>query len=680
MFRALNQGVLFDHQGEKLLAQAWGAHGVRIRATRNTQFADEDWALLPCGHEFDELLIQEDGVTARNGNLRLSISAHGKLKIENRRAEAVVVEKYRTMRRGQDIGDPEAFDQFLPVNQEARMYRAQGRGYRIAARFEAFDGERIYGMGQYQQSQLNLKGCVAELAQYNTQVSVPFMVSSRGYGLLWNNPGIGRVVFGENETLWDMELTQQIDYWVTVGDTPAEILENYTGVTGRAPMMPEYGMGFWQCKLRYRTQEELLSVARQYHRRGIPLDVIVIDFFHWTNQGDWKFDPAFWPDPAGMARELGELGVRAMVSVWPTVDSRSENMGQMRSRNLLVQSDRGIPIAMNVLGQLSFADFTNPQTRAFVWEKCRQNYMNQGISLFWLDVAEPEYSNPDFDIYRYCLGPAQECANIYPMLYAKCFADGLRAEGEVPLMLIRSAWAGSQRYGALAWSGDIPSTFTYLRYQIAAGLNMGMAGIPWWNSDIGGFNGGDVRDPAFIELLIRWFEFAAFCPVMRLHGNRNPQIPSESQTLGGGLCGSGADNEVWSYGAQAEAIFVSYIRAREAMKPYTARIMREASETGAPVMRPLFFNFPGDPLAWRQEDSFLFGGDLLVAPVYKAKADSREVYLPAGARWQNLFTGEVWDGGQTLLVRAPLSQIPLFARAESDVIPMLAELKHQKGV
>jgi len=676
----MNKGVLFEYQGEKLLAQAWGRNAVRIRATRNAQFTSDDWALLPFEREFDELVIQEDGATARNGELTLSISKLGKLKILNRSGETVLTEKYRTMRREHDLSDPETFDQFSPVNQEARMYRAQGRAFSIVTRFEACDGERIYGMGQYQQPQLNLKGCVLELAQYNTQASVPFMVSSRGYGLLWNNPGIGRAIFGCNETQWEMQATQQLDYWVTVADSPADILRYYTEVTGRTPMMPEYGMGFWQCKLRYSSQEELLSVARQYHRRGIPLDVIVIDFFHWTNQGEWKFDPEYWPDPAGMVRELRGMGVRAMVSIWPTVDSRSENMQEMRDKNLLVQSDRGIPHMMNAFGQLSFVDFTNPQARAFLWDTCKKNYNNHGISLFWLDVAEPEYTHPDFDIYRYSLGPAQECANIYPMLYAKCFADGLRAEGDVPLLLIRCAWAGIQRYGALAWSGDVPSTFTYLRYQISAGLNMGMAGIPWWTCDIGGFNGGDIHDPAFVELLIRWFEYGAFCPVMRLHGNRNPQIPPVSQTLGGGLCGSGADNEVWSYGEKAENIFVAYIKTRESMKPYTARIMREASETGAPVIRPLFFNFPNDPLAWQQEDSYLFGGDLLVAPVYKAQADSRKVYLPAGTAWVNIFTDETLSGGQTVLVEAPLHQIPLFARAESDIIPMLSGLRHIEGV
>ena len=675
MFKSMNQGVLFEYQGEKLLAQAWGENAVRIRATRNVQFTDEEWALLPFEREFNEIVINTDGVKARNGNLLLTISKLGKLKIANQHGRNVVCEKYRTLRREYDTSDPETFDQLSPVNQDARIYHAKGRGYHIITRFEANDEERIYGMGQYQQNQLNLKGGVLELAQYNTQTSVPFMVSSCGYGMLWNNPGIGKVIFGSNETQWDMESIQQIDYWVTVADTPAEILQQYTEVTGRVPMMPDYGMGFWQCKLRYRTQDELLSVARQYHERGIPLDVIVIDFFHWTNQGNWEFDPQYWPDPAAMVCELQELGVRAMVSIWPTVDDRSKNAGTLRDKNLLVQSDRGIPYTMSMFGQINFVDFTNPEAREYLWKICKENYFKNGISLFWLDVAEPEFNYPDFDIYRFSLGPAQECANIYPMTYAQCFADGLRADSEVPLLLIRSAWAGIQRYGGLVWSGDIPSTFTYLRYQISAGLNMGMAGIPWWTSDIGGFNGGNIHDPAFVELLIRWFEYATFCPVMRLHGNRNPYIPPVSETVGGGLCGSGADNEVWSYGEEAETIFISYIIARENMKPYTARIMQEASETGIPVIRPLFLMFPNDPLAWQQEDCYLYGPDLLVAPVYQSQARSREVYLPAGTQWVNVFSGEVANGGQTLIVDAPLHQIPLFVRQNSDIVSMLSSLQ-----
>ena len=185
-----------------------------------------------------------------------------------------------------------------------------GRELNLNVKFESNDGERLYGMGQYQQPYLDLKGCVLELAQRNSQISVPFLVSSLGYGMLWNNPAVGQAAFGKNYTEWTARSTRQMDYWLTVADAPRGILENYTAVTGRAPMFPEDRMGLWQCKLRYRTQEEVLSVARQYQKEGIQIDQIVIDFFHWTVQGDWKFDTTYWPDPKAMVEELHAMGIK----------------------------------------------------------------------------------------------------------------------------------------------------------------------------------------------------------------------------------------------------------------------------------------------------------------------------------------------------------------------------------
>ena len=180
--------------------------------------------------------------------------------------------------------------------------------------------------------------------------SVPFMLSSLGYGFLWNNPAVGRVNFGKNITTWEAFSSKKLDYWITAGDTPAEIEEAYANATGKVPMMPEYAMGFWQCKLRYQTQEELLEVAREYKRRNLPISVIVVDFFHWPMQGEWKFDPTYWPDPDAMIKELKDMGIELMVSIWPTVDYRSENFNEMKSKGLLIRVDSGYPISMDFQG------------------------------------------------------------------------------------------------------------------------------------------------------------------------------------------------------------------------------------------------------------------------------------------------------------------------------------------
>jgi alpha-D-xyloside xylohydrolase len=299
-----------------------------------------------------------------------------------------------------------------------------------------------------------------------------------------------------------------------------------------------------------------------------------------------------------------------------------------------------------------------------VWEKAKENYYRKGIKIFWLDEAEPEYSIYDFDNYRYHLGPNLEIGNIFPLMYAKGFFEGMKEQGQENIInLIRCAWAVSQRYGALVWSSDIASSFESLRNQLAAGLNMAMAGIPWWTTDIGGFHGGVISDPRFHELFIRWFEFGAFCPVMRLHGDREPhKKPLEG---GVGVPVSGADNEVWSYSEEVYEICKEYLFLRERLKPYITEQMKAAHEKGTPVIRPLFYDFPHDPQSWEIEDQFMFGPDYLVAPILYEGQKEREIYLPVGAKWNNAKTGETFEGGCIIVVKAPLEEIPVFSRDEA---------------
>ena len=479
---------------------------------------------------------------------------------------------------------------------------------------------------------------------------------------MWNNPAVGRAIFGKNITSFEAVATDILDYWVTAGDTPAQMEEQYAAVAGTVPMMPDFAMGFWQCKLRYQTQEELLSIAREYKKRGLPISVIVVDFFHWPLQGDWKFDPTYWPDPDAMIAQLKEMGIELMVSIWPTVDKRNPRYREMLEKGLLIRTDRGVRVAMEFQGSTVHYDATNPAARDYVWGIAKENYYDKGVRIFWLDEAEPEYTAYDFDNYRYYLGPNTKVGNSYPLFYAKTFFDGMQAQGQENIInLLRCAWAGSQKYGALVWSGDIHSSFESFRNQFAAGLNMGIAGIPWWTTDIGGFVGADAHDPAFHELLVRWFEWGLFCPVMRLHGVRDPRVQVQTKS-GEARLNSGADNEIWSYGPECEAIFTRLIAMRETMRPYTRELMRQAHETGAPVIRTLFFEFPDDPAAWDRKDEYLYGPDVLVAPVAEAGARQREVYLPAGASWTDLADGTSYPGGQTLLVEAPLHRIPAFLR------------------
>ncbi len=664
--------------------EPWGRNSIRVRMTAQPGMDGNDWALTEQVEEVDPEVVFETvdvtdpwyqgeewakyhqtGTQARmvNGKITVKVSHEGWLSFYNQKGELLTEEYWRNRNRINRYCVPLWVDgrELKPVQ--------GGTDFELTARFEAFDDEMIFGMGQYQEKHMNKKGAVLELAHRNSQASVPFYVSSRGYGFFWNNPAIGTAAFGTNKTEWYAKSTKKLDYFITAGDTPAEIEAQYTLATGRTPMMPEYGLGYWQCKLRYRTQEELLAVAREHKRRGLPMDAIVIDFFHWTMQGDFKFEPLDWTDPEGMVNELKSLGIETVVSVWPTVDERSENFGKMADMGYLVNADRGNQNHMTWMGNTVFYDATHPGAQKYVWERCKENYYQKGIRCFWLDEAEPEYGPYDFDNYRYYAGPALQCSNIYPVGYAKGFYEGLKTEGEKEILsLVRCAWAGSQKYGVLTWSGDIHSSFRSMREQLQAGLSMSMAGIPWWTSDIGGFLGGNIQDPGFQELLVRWFAWGAFCPVFRMHGERSPWHEREQEFRNGvRQLTSGQDNEVWSFGEDNYQILTKYLFVRERLRPYIRDCMREASLSGAPVMRPLFYDFPKDKACWIVEDSYMLGPDLLVSPVMESGAKEREVYLPAGSEWTDAYTKKVYEGGQRVTVPAPLDIIPVMIRDGRDL-------------
>ena len=666
----------------QLWIDPWGTDGVRVRMTMEPEMDPRDWALSEPVEDVTPVITCEEidytdpwykaeeyahhHCTAKvytfvNGKLTVKVGPEGWLSFYNQKGELLTEEYWRNRNR------IHRYSTSLRIPARELKPIPGTTDYALSARFEAFEDEMIFGMGQYQDKQLNKKGAILELCHRNSQASVPFYVSSRGYGFLWNNPAVGMCTFGTNRTEWTARSTKKLDYYITCGDTPADIERNYSAVTGRTPMMPEYGLGYWQCKLRYRTQDELMAVARKHKAMGLPLDAIVVDFFHWPRQGDWRFDPIDWPDPDAMVKELKDMGVETVVSVWPTVDERSENRGEMEEHGYLVRTDRGKD-TMTWMGGTVYFDATHPGAQQFIWDKCKQNYYAKGIRCFWLDEAEPEYDCYEFDNYRYHAGPALQVTNTYPVGYAKAFYDGLKAAGETEILsLTRCTWAGGQKYAALTWSGDIHSSFRAMREQLQAGLSMQMAGIPWWTSDIGGFMGGDGSDPAFRELLLRWFAWGCFSPVFRMHGERSPWYEREQEYRNNiRQITSGRDNEVWSFGEENTPILCKYLFLRERLRPYVRQIMREAHETGAPVMRPLFYEFPQDKAAWQVEDCYMFGPDMLVAPVMEPGVTQRRIYLPAGETWKDAYTGQVYEGGQTVTVPAPIDVIPVMLRGGKD--------------
>lgn len=653
VFTQKDNQLIWRSNGETLVISPWGENSLRVRSAMMHEAEDTRYSLLapvPCKAE---IIIDDEEASIQNGNIKAVVRHYNwgmksQISFSNQKGDLLL--------RECDGGGA--------LNTSPRFYKPiPGGDHQLTVSFEGFHEERLYGMGQYQQDHWDIKHCSFELAHRNSQASVPFVLSSRGYGFLWHNPAIGRATFARNKTEWYAASTKQMDYWITAGDTPAQIEEAYAKATGTVPMMPEYGMGFWQCKLRYWNQEQLLSVAREYKRRNIPLNLIVCDFFHWPKMGDYRFDPEFFPDPKAMADELKQMGVELMVSVWPQIDQKSENFEEMKQLGLLVKPEFGVNVCMQFGGDSVFFDATNPEARSYVWGKCQNNYYKHGIRVFWLDEAEPEYGTYDFENYRYYSGSNMQIGNVYPQLYSRAFYEGMEKEGQTNIInLVRCAWSGSQRYGALVWSGDIHSDFPTLKRQICAGLHMGLCGIPWWTTDIGGFGGGNPKDEGFRELLIRWFQWGAFCPVMRLHGDRQPTTPLTGKD-GRPALFTGGDNEVWSFGEEAYGILVKFLRLREAMRDYIRNVMLEAHEKGTPVMRAMFYEFPEDLKCWDLSDQYMFGSDVLAAPITEKGAISRPVYLPEGFVWTELGSGKEYKGGQTIQADAPIHIMPAFLKS-----------------
>ena len=319
-----------------------------------------------------------------------------------------------------------------------------------------------------------------------------------------------------------------------------------------------------------------------------------------------------------------------MVSVWPSVSPLSENHQEMRDAGHFVGAQQGLP-AHHLFPDkgfsrqsmaVSFYDATSPEARDYVWSQVKSHYYDLGVRIWWLDGCEPEMYPEQFANLSFAAGNGREVANLYPREHVRGFYEHMRAEGETEIIsLVRSAWAGSQRYGAALWSGDIDTTFEALAAQVAGGLSVAMSGIPWWTTDIGGFHGGDPSSPDYRELVVRWFQYAVFCPILRMHGHREPRGHFNAGHSGG-------PNELWSFGDEAYGILVEQLALRGRLHDYLMGLMHEAASTGLPPMRPLFVDFPEDPEAWHVEDQFLLGPDLLVAPVLTLGARKRRG-LPA---------------------------------------------------
>lgn len=524
------------------------------------------------------------------------------------------------------------------------------------------DTGHIWGLGQQQQAINGYEGQKIPLLHLNTSITVPFITSAAGFSLLWNSSAKGEADFTEKGCLKLSSCGKQdVDYLVFLS-SPMESVQQFWKLTGPGQMLPKWAFGFWQSKMRYTSQEELTRVAETYREKKYPMDIIVVDFYHWTQMGDFTFDSENWPEPEKMMQDLKDLHVKCMVSVWPHISTRSFNYEEMKEKGYFIKNQTGESEVFPMFNKddNGLYDPFSQEAREFVFQKAK-GYYESGARIWWLDGCEPEVDleAEDGTPFMSCEGPLKNRVLAFPLMHAKTFYDGQRAldPDKRVISFARSTFAGAQRYGVCVWSGDVGYDFKALRSQIAAGLSAAVSGLPFWTTDIGGFTGGNPEDEAYRELYIRWFQYGAFCSLFRVHGSRGAK--SEDDLLYGISRG---ENELWSFGKQAEKILVRYDRLRYMLLPYIYTQAQRTTSQGIPMMQPLFLRHSQEEKTWDIKDQYYFGEALMVCPVVEENARGREVYFPGEGKWYDFWTGKTYMGGECVWVEAALDTIPVFVK------------------
>lgn len=479
-------------------------------------------------------------------------------------------------------------------------------------------------------------------------------------------------------SLWS-ESADQIDYYFVKGDNADDVIKGYRTLTGKAPIVPKWALGFWQSRERYKTQQELVDVVKEYRRRNIPLDNIVLDWQYWEDPewGSHEFDSSRFPDPVGMIDLLhNSLHTHLMISVWPKFNEGTDHYKEMDARGFLFKNNIKMKRKdwVGIGYENTFYDPFNPEAGKLFWKQIDEHLNNIGVDAWWLDATEPDmHSNLSIEARKEnmsptAMGSGEKYFNAYSLLNARSVYEGQRVSSpdKRVFILTRSAYAGQQRYGATTWSGDVVSRWSDFADQIASGVNFSLSGIPYWTMDIGGFsverryyNRTGETEKEWRELNTRWFQFGAFCPIFRSHG----QFPFR---------------EIYNIapeGTKEYESMVYYTKLRYRLMPYIYSLAGAAWHNDYTLMRGLVMDFGEDPGVLNIADQYMFGPSIMVAPVHTYQATSRQVYLPAGTGWYDFYTGKRYEGGQTITADAPLERMPLFVK-EGSVIPTGPEIQY----
>ncbi|MGO9228592.1 MAG: TIM-barrel domain-containing protein [Bryobacteraceae bacterium] len=523
--------------------------------------------------------------------------------------------------------------------------------------------EEIYGLGQHQDGHMSYRGSMVHLQQKNMEIGIPMLVSSRGYGMLWDNPAITDTEVGvkgkEGLLRWASETGKAIDFYFIFGPKSDDAIAGYRKLTGAAPLLGKWAWGFWQCKERYSTQEEMLGIVSRYRQNHVPLDGIVQDWQYWK-PGGWgshEFDPERYPDPKGMVDAIHKMNAHILISVWARFDLDTANGKELEQSGALYP-----PVIPNVYpkGEGKWYDAFNAEGRRIYWRQIYQRLGTMGMDGWWLDATEPEIGGNwgEYRTFPTAGGPGATVFNAFPLMTTTGIYEGQRAQTDRKrvAILTRSAYAGQQRNSAISWSGDIRGTWDVFRKQIPAGLNFSLSGIPYWNTDIGGFFGGDPKDPKYQELFVRWFQFGAFTPMFRVHG-------------------TGAGKEFWQFDPPTQKTLRNFERLRYRLLPYIYSGSWQVTHNGSSMLRPLVMDFPSDRKALTIADQYLFGPALMVNPVTEPGATSRSVYLPGNAAWYDFWTGRREAAGHRTGAAAPIETMPLYVPAGS-ILPLGPDVEY----
>ena len=641
----------------------------------------------------DEIVLQTKelslGVLKETGSVRY-YKSDGTLLLAERSFESHILKEYDSFKT---IEDEHAVTESIVT--------ADGIKQKIKSATKEFDkklyctrlyldwqeDEALFGLGQSPEGTYNLRGSTQYLHQANMKIAVPFLISTKGYGILLATGGPALFQDTSYGSYLQTEADEQMDFYFISGNSHKEIVQDYRMLTGKAVMLPKWTFGYMQSQERYETAKELVDTVREYRRRGIGLDCIILDWLSWE-EGQWgqkSFDPERFPNPAKMMEELHEEGARLMISIWPHMHESGANHAEFKEKGLL------LPFS-------EIYDAFNKDGRELYWKQANEGLFSYGVDAWWCDSSEPftpEWSmemEPDSGfLYQEYIKEADsfvplELGNAFGLYHAKGIYEGQRriCKKKRVTNLTRSGYTGQQKYGTILWSGDTAASWKTMENQIAAGLHLCACGLPYWTLDIGAFFvkrgepwfwSGDYplgnEDLGFRELYTRWFQFGAFLPIFRAHG-------------------TDVRRELWQYGELGEPFYDAMCKAvslRYQLMPYIYSLAGAVWHNDDSMIRFLALEFPNDRKASQISNQYMFGPAFMVCPITKPmlydvgsepiiEGDSTQlVYLPSGTNWYDFWTNEKYQGGNWIRVNIDIQQIPLFVR-EGSIIPMTEEMNY----